>query len=402
MLQNNKVNLIISIIAALAIWAYVVVEINPDEDKTIKNVPVELKNVETLQERGLTIVSDQDYTVDVVIRGSRSEIAQVNAGDIEATADVFGYPKGENDVRVVVSVPDNVTREETNPPTIAIEVDELVTASKPIRLRYEGNFQENTEPGFVTVVPEEIEVSGARSAVKDVTHIEAVINSEDVEDRETTIEADAVPVNKKNNTVRGLQLSQDKISVTATLCHIKTVPLEVPMKGKVPEDYEVTSRQVPEEVTIKGVKNQLDKIDRLKAKTVNLNNIEETTEIPLRFNLPDRVELAEESQNISVIIEISGISVKDFTFDSTEIDLTNLADDYIGYINDTTVMISVYGEEGVINNLSKDDLRVYIDMSDADYETSVYEGTVKCDTDQSVNNISIRPEKLQVIINKTG
>ncbi len=402
MFQNNKVNLVISIVAAIAIWAYVVVAINPDETRTIKNVQVKLTNVETLEDKGLTIADNENYTVDVVIKGSRSDTTQVTAKDIEATANVFGFPKGENEVRVVVTVPDKVSLQEVKPQFITINVDEYVTVSRPIKIDFNGEFKEGTEPGFVSAIPEEVEVSGAQSIVKNVSYVEANVDSEDVKDSESTIEVKAVPADQKGNPVDGLTLSQDKIAITSTLCYVKTVPLKVPVRGEVSSEYEVTGTKVPDEVTIKGIKSEIDKINKVESRSVNISDITETTEIPLRFNFPDKVELAESSENISMTVEISGISVKDFTFASSEIQLENLRDGYQALINEEQITVTVYGEKSIIDSLKRGDIKLTIDMSGADYSNDTYKGTIKCTIDGQTNDITIKPEAIQVEINEIG
>lgn len=402
MFQNNKVNLVISIVAAIVIWAYVVIAVNPVKDTIIRNVPVKLTNVDTLQDRGLTVTSDEEYTVDVTIKGARSEITQVTADDIEATADLFGYPKGNHDIKVLVTTPDNVTREDVKPDSVNVSIDEYVSVSKPVKVGFDGEFKNNTEPGFVSVLPEELEVAGAKSVVEKVSYVEALVDSEDVEDEEQTIEVEPRPVNEEGEIVDGLQMSQESIAVDCTLCYVKTVPLEVPVKGKVDSSLEVTEQTAPDTVTIKGIKEQIDKITKIKARTVDISDISETTEIPLEISLPDQVELAESSSDINLVVEISGVSVKDMTFNSSEIDLDNVDEKYDAHIKDSTIKVAIYGEKSVVDSIKKSDLTFYIDMSDADYSKGVYTGTIQYESDKDIRDVEIEPIEVEIIISELG
>jgi len=320
MLQNNKINLIISILAAIAIWVYVVVEITPDENRTIRNVPVTLTNIDSLEERGLALTGDDDFSVDVVIRGSRSDISQISTDDIEATANVFGYPEGEHDLRVVVTVPDKVNLVDIRPSMITITIDKYVTASKPIQIKYEGEFANNTEPGFITMVPEEMEVTGAESVIDTVSSVVAMINSDDVKDVETTVDARAIPINDAGEPIDGVNLSQENVSVTLTLTHLKTVGLRVPIEGEAAEGFEVATTKFPNEITIRGVKAQLDNISYIEADAIDISNFSETTEIYLSFNLPNRIKIIDDLDNFSIIIEIQEIAGETPATDQATID----------------------------------------------------------------------------------
>jgi YbbR domain-containing protein len=304
MLQNNKVNLIISIIAAIAIWAYVVVDVNPEEARTIKDIPVKLKNVDTLQDRGLILVQNEVHTVDVVIRGSRSETSRVRARDIEATADIYGYPEGRNNVRVAVTVPEEVTAEVIKPSSVKVRIDSYVTKNIPIKIEYNGEFKENTKPGYISIIPEEMEVSGAASSIDKVSHVSAVVDTGDILDTENTVEVNAVAVNNKGERVSDIDLSQERIEFTSTLCYVKKVPISVPIRGEVDDGYEVTDTKVPKTATIIGIKSQVDKISSLKARSVNINNVTESTEIPIKLALADGVKLVD-PESLVLVIEIN-------------------------------------------------------------------------------------------------
>lgn len=402
MFQNNKVNLIISIVAAIGLWAYVFFEINPVKNKTISDVPVKLVGVSLLQDRNLTVREDSQHTVTVKIKGPRSEVSQVKASDIEATADVSSFTEGENDVKVNVSVPDGVSKDDVNPSVVTIVIEEYVKVSKSVEVKFEGTFADDTEPGFVSRNPETIDVSGAKSLVGKVDHVQAAVKSESVKDKEQNQVVLATPVDKNGDVVNGLTLSEKNVDVKCTLCYLKTVPLEVPIKGKIDSDYEVTAQKVPDTIKIKGVKSQVDSITSVKAKSIDISDIKETTEIPVEINLPKNVELTKESENLVVVIEISGISVKDLAYDSTDISVKNLKSGYKAQLSDSNIKVSVYGNSDFISALTRNDITLYIDLTDADYTQGAYAATIKYVTKKNPERVVIYPEKIQVSISEQG
>ena len=103
---------IISVVIALILWVYVVNVINPPSSSTIAGVPVRLLNQEVLAASNLAIAGADQYTVDVVIEGARSDILDIEEEDITANADLFGLGKGQNYLVVTVSVPEKITVKE--------------------------------------------------------------------------------------------------------------------------------------------------------------------------------------------------------------------------------------------------------------------------------------------------
>ena len=47
MLNNKKFNIVISLIIAIGLWAYVIGETNPPDTKTFRDIPIQLINLKT-------------------------------------------------------------------------------------------------------------------------------------------------------------------------------------------------------------------------------------------------------------------------------------------------------------------------------------------------------------------
>ena len=73
MLKNNKLNLLISIVCAIVLWAYITTVVNPETQRTISGIQVDLTNIEALNYRGFTINEGVPYRVDVTVKGARSD-----------------------------------------------------------------------------------------------------------------------------------------------------------------------------------------------------------------------------------------------------------------------------------------------------------------------------------------
>lgn len=255
MLRNKNIVRILSLLIAVVLWAYVMGEINPETTIKFKNINVEILNQESLEDRGLALVGTRNYTVDIALEGKRSAVKKVKKEDIGVTADVTGYKKGTHYVEVKVSTPDNTKVSNIKESRIKVKIDRLVAVRKVVNVVLTEKGSSDLELGNISVTPEEIEVTGAESTVAKVKNINVAVTKAQIEDADgEEVRADAKPVDKNGNTVKGVTLSVNSVNVKAKLYHFKTVPLKVNIKGKVGARYQVANMDVPNDITIRGSK----------------------------------------------------------------------------------------------------------------------------------------------------
>ncbi|HQA61257.1 MAG TPA: CdaR family protein, partial [Tepidanaerobacteraceae bacterium] len=97
---------IISIVAAIIMWLYVMNEQNPQVTYVIRDVPVRLQN---LDENKFALKDDSaEYKVNVKVKGRRSLVADIKPGDIYAYVNLRGRIEGDNLIRVDITTPTNI------------------------------------------------------------------------------------------------------------------------------------------------------------------------------------------------------------------------------------------------------------------------------------------------------
>jgi YbbR domain-containing protein len=399
MLANKKLNLVIAIIAAISIWVYVTVIVNPEDKTTIKGIPVELVGLEALAADGLT-VSNDSYAVDVTVSGSRSDRTALRPEDFKAVANIKGYPLGTNPVTVEITCPGRVTYVGQKPERIEVTVEEMVSVAKPIRLSYSKKFPKGMEPGFVSLSPQEIDVSGTKDAVSNVAFVNAEINSDELTEEKTTIAAEAVPSKTNGDRVYDVNLSQSTIDVTATLCHVKEVPLVIGVTGELDEGLTITKQDIPSTVSIRGSARALKGISEVRAESIDLTNLEETAIIEPDLILPDGVELADASRDLTVTIEIGGVEAREFTFTADQIEVIGIKDGYAAHVNTGTITVTVFGTADLIRDLTAEDLRVYVNLKDADYTAEFVDAIVKIKFTKKLARVESDPDQVRIIITK--
>jgi YbbR domain-containing protein len=372
MLKSNTLNKIIAVAVALTLWAYVITTESPTtQNKVIRGVPVQFANQETLSAFNLTVANNNSYSVDITVGGRRVDLSSLTAEDFSATVDLSGHQQGEQRFPVNVIGPGNIIILEKRPARLTLTVEDMISVSKPVRIEYSEPFPEDKEPGFISMFPESIEVTGAKSQVDDVEYVRALIYSDELEGVQKSFIVAAELVSRDSLPIEApLRLSHSNIEIRAMLCDVREAPLRVEIVGEAPPTIEVTDIQIPDSVYVRGSAAALSQVDTLTAAPIDLSRIDVTSRIPLAVDLPAGVELANGSQNISVSVTIKGIETKEFRFASNEVVMEGLAEGYRAYVADGDIAVSVSGTESVMADLRKEDITPYVDMTGIDpFET---------------------------------
>lgn len=399
MLKNNTVLKILSLLIAMGLWFYVIGEVNPTVVQTIENIPVQLLNENTLEERDLAVRGSDNFTVDVVLEGRRGDLNRLDPDEIKASADIFGYERGENYVPVQVEVPENVMLKKIKTPKIQIVLEELISVYKEIAVKFNGKTKRGTEAGQVTTNPAEIEVKGAKSAVNAVESVQAEIDASEITDKLRTFTAEPVAISRNGNPVYDVDLSAESVEVETILYHTKTVPLKVEIKGSVPEKYEVEDITVPEEITIKGSKYDLSKIKEVTAEPVELKKITASTRIPVRPKLPPDVTVASDSEDQTIDIKIRGLASKTIRLSTADCIFNHLGQGLSAHVSTGQIFLTITGSEELIEAATEEDFTLSVDLKGLkEGKHTVDAKAAPAETDKRYKSIRIKPKTLQVTI----
>ena len=210
---------IISLLIAIFLWVYVMGEVDPTATQTIRDIPVSLLNEDWLEDNELAIKGSRDFTVDIIVEGSRAELNRMDRSEITAEADLFGYAKGRNRVPVQVEVPSDLTLREITTPNINVTLEDLISKEEKITVTFSGETASGSEPGGIVSSPAEIEVRGGRSAVSSVEAVE-------LSDELQTFTVTPIAVDKDGAQVSNVILSAETVEVQGMLYYTKTLKIQ--------------------------------------------------------------------------------------------------------------------------------------------------------------------------------
>ena len=303
MLNNKTAVKILSVLIAIILWAYVMGEVTPTSSQTLKDVKVNVVNEEVLNEEGLALSGSTDYRVNVTLEGKRSIVKNVEKDELDVTADVQGYKRGTHYVEVRVEPTEDVKVTDIKDSKIKIKVEKLVSVKKKVNIVLTGN-SSGAELKGQTSSPETVEVSGARTDVDKVRHVNAPVSAKALEKGNGAAEVSLVAVDGSGDEVKTVDLSTDRASIQGTVMKTKSVPLKVKIKGESSNKYDI-SIDIPEEVTIKGTSDDIDKVSEIRAKAIDVSDVTSTTKFKLELSVPDNAEVTTDADELVAVVTVN-------------------------------------------------------------------------------------------------
>lgn len=395
MLKSKNFNIVLALIIAIALWAYVLGEVNPESTVTVKNVPVTFTNQEALEEQGLTVLSSSEASISVSISGQRTAITRAEPGDFSVTADVEGLKKGSHTVRLTVTGPDDVKIEHISTEKIKVEIDNLTTEEKEVQVVVNGQAGTDKEAGIVETDLETVTVTGAKTLVDQVDKVRATVELSKIGTEMTTFNTVLTPVDESGVQVLNVRLNHSEVKITAVMLSKKTVNLEVPVTGAEDGDVE-RSVSVPKTVTIKGTEEDIADISKITCRPLDVSGVYENGAIPLEPVLPDGIQLSDDSEGLSAKVTVKNLSKKTFEFDQDDIDLLNKEDGLTYRVSAVTFSAELTGRESVMSGLTADDVTISADVSGLGRGTHTVALTVTCGKDTSAETLSVETVEITV------
>ena len=325
-MDRKKLDIAISIIAAIVLWFYVINIENPITNTVIRDVPINMEGTVELQERGYAVSSASAETIDINIQGTRNEVLRVSAADISVRTNVSGLSEGSSSVVISYSVPQGITVTSVETNNVTYNVEKYVTVSKPVDIIMEGA-SGSREVTVISSSLSQVDVSGAESLVAsvDTVRVNGSLSKAEL-DQETVNALACKAVDESGKEVVGVTLAHDTINVTAAVYQTKTVPLEVSIKGDVWEGTTLTGTVLPESVVIKGPASMLSQTSGVSSKTIDISGIYEDKEFEVVPSLPDGLYLSNSNTALTAKFTVATEGQLVFNYKASDIRIMDVAD----------------------------------------------------------------------------
>jgi YbbR domain-containing protein len=366
-LFNGKYTKLVSLI--LAILLYTVVNYNSraslytntlKTSREISGVPVTAKyNADTFELTGLPESADLTLTGDAT-----SVTSAANSKGI-VIADLEGLTEGTHEVKLETEGYGDSVGAKIDPSNVIITLKKKTTQAYD--LSYDFINQDKMDSIYSVGTPSfeytKVNVRASKDTLNSIAFVKALI---DVSGQTADFTQDAKLIAYD---VNGMPVKADiypsTISVTVPVTSPnKSVAVSVEITGEVPDGQAIESIEMDQQsVTIYGPESVLGQIDKVVV-TLNASTITKDSTIMRPITLPTGVNSSNINQITMTVTLGEGVSRR---IEDIKINYRNNTNNYKASQpeNKTTTSVTVFGTESNIENITADDVYVYVDMKDA-------------------------------------
>lgn len=397
MLNNKRITMALSVLLAIGLWAYVVGGIDPNTTELYKGVPITFLNEEALAAEELAVLSVSDETMDIRLAGQRAAVSKVDKEDITATVDLADVTAGEHVIKININVKssDEVEIDDKSISRVTVVIEEAVSQSKPVRVSFVGEYTQGEEPTAIDVSRNNVTVTGAKSLVDKVDHVQATVDATKVTTDMKSFRASLTAVDAHGIRIDKVRLSSETSYVTAVLWQTKTVPLTVPIAGQDSGEAERTV-SAPKTITIKGRADTLAQIEGITAQIIDLSEVMTSQNVAIIPILPDGVEVAHNSDGLVLEVTVKGYESKTFTYSGEDISITGEEEGQQIRVTTETVEVTITGKADVISKIEEEDITLHASVADLGEGNHRVAIRLSCDADYS--RLTASPTNIRVSI----
>ena len=323
--RRKALQVVISILVAIAVWVYVDVEKAPDRTKTIRDIPVEFSGESTtLADKNLMLLSGYDTTVDLTIKGPKRELVKISKDNVRLVASTSGIDSvGVHTLRWDPIYPDGVqssslTVDWASKYKVTVTVGELYTKEVPVNCTVTGQVADGYFTGETVLDPTSLVLRGQRDDLLNVAYAKLTVNISGA--TRSVIQTESVqlydnddnPVDNGNIRTNA-SLIQAKVPVLTT----KEVSLAVELSG-VPgvTGQSIKTTVTPTSVRLIGEADVLENINEIVLATLYIEDLDLWQQNSYVVTAPDGTWLANSNEVATVEITMEGIEEMTVTVDT--------------------------------------------------------------------------------------
>ncbi len=397
------------VIAALTLWVYIRNTENPVSTQLIKYVPVDVVNLDTLEDKDLVAVPGQEFYVNLNIKAPDSIARNIDKNkDFKLQVDVKDYALKAGETKIPVTVkesPSGVSILNPDGLLVKIEVDNLVEINVPTTTNVVGKVADGFYNDNVTMSLDTVRVTGPEKLLKSVKSVSGDIDIKDAKaDINKIVKLKAVDANGKE--VSDVKINPDYAQVSVQVSKGRVLEVQVKTKGAPSSGVSIeTIEAIPKAVEVSGDTEVIDQVRTLSTETIDLNSINQDTTIDTNLIVPSGIKITNNNYKVKVKITVNKLQEKTV---SIPIKYINLGEKLTVEVKEPTVNLTLTGQESQLDSLVLDNIVANIDLQglkEGDHSvelklTGIPNGiNIKS---QSINNVNITIKNIPEETNNNG
>ena len=336
-LQKNYKTLILAFLLAFVFWIIVSVQISSSIEDKINGIPIEAQITEYMAQNNLQIVSDIRETVNISIEGKRYDISGLSASDFSAFVNLSSVRAAGSYVlplTVTAKSNRNFTIINTEPNTITLNIDEIITKEFSIYGTADISLPEGYYAAEIVTSPQTIALTGSASTINKIQRVEAqsTYHGEISESQQTGSDLIFYGAGDTKIQADNIQKSVDSVSVNIPIYKQKELPLML---------------------TIKDYPNNFD---------IDISDIELNKNSFIPIVLPDGYRNLSGNNNARIEWKINDYGKLDFTVERKNINIINKPDNFNVTLITNALDLTLIGPSDKLSNITANDITVTVNL----------------------------------------
>ena len=360
----------LSLLFAMLVWGYVMMDQNPMRIKTVENVAVNFDGEGDLIARKLVVRSDRNQalkSITVKVNTELTKYADLDASDITASISLRGVSgPGIYTIMIDATTPDG-TVVNVSPSEVTIEIDNLAKKRIPVEVSLNGELPDGYWNGEAETTNSYVDIEGA---LKDISSIVKAVCPIDLTGRtESYNESASVELqNAAGEAVNVTLLGEvPAIPIKLSILRMAQLPVNVDAaitgKENLPVNYEIVGYSVSpsSNITVIGEKETIEALTGVDIEPIDVSNEKESVEQEVQLLLPEGVTSLN-GNTIQVRVNIRQ-KMQTLSFSAVPVEVQGLGKKLAATLNLSSTNVTITGQVSLMSALSRDDVVVYADVT---------------------------------------
>ena len=367
LLEKRWVCVLLSVLLAIAFWAYVRAAVDPNGTTNIHNVRVETTGANVLASQGLAVSEITPQVVELQVEGPTSARTNLlrNRSGLYVRVDVSSCVEGENTLRWREVWPEGINTDDLTAQrsTVTVKVEKLYSKTFDIRFRLEGKVAGDYQMGTPAIEPAEVVVSGPVEQVNQVDRVEAVLRTAELSERFAG-DLELIPMDKQGKSLADLELtlSAETAYVVVPVVKTKEVKLTVNLLpgGGATSDDAVPDIE-PKTIVVSGAEADLEGLEEISLGSISLSDVVGTNTFTRPITLDPSLTNESGLTTATIKVTVEGLDTEVFAVNN--IRTTDPPEGYTADLVTQSVLVTVRGPAEDLANIDASQIRVVANLS---------------------------------------
>jgi YbbR domain-containing protein len=404
-LANNTALAVLSLLIAVIVWFMISISLNPSEPKTLEKIPLSLDTAGTsVEENGLSAYDCDVQEVNIKIRGSKTQIRNLNKDTLVAYVDFNNVETpGQRVLPIKVKSTSGIDfeLESVTPSSATVSIDKFSSREIAVTPKLTNvTFAEGKVPDDYICEPSTITVQGP-SKLLDKIETCYVYSDTEFHDKDSSfnVHADTVQLYSAD----GVELDQSQI-ICSPLSFEITVPVLTQKTVKpivqiinAPDNFDKNTLKLkmsPDTLVIASNNANAEISDTYEVQKISLSDFDlgysKEFDISERLSEAGMINLSG-ADSVTVSLDDTGLTRKEITLGSDNIHISNVPSDNYDYnVLTQKLTITVVGPAEVIDVMTPADFVADASLlnMDSSIQTLSFDAMISCTSSDKVWSVT--------------